>query len=292
MPKNRCAIVVFLSRGFKMTVFIEYVLIDNLIIDCLILKATFSTTGLTVKKGRLFLSSIVGAIISLLFPLLVFHKTIITILKVCVGLLLTLIAGNYKSLKSYFINTIIFFFYTFSFGGIIYGVFSILEISTNTEGFVALVFLPVYLIYLFVKGVVKYIYRKRHERALLFDVQIQLNGITLCAKGFLDTGNGVYDGDSPVVFCHKTLAQSFLDSGKIPPLKKIALKTIDGITQKLAFKVDKFTVYDGDKNNIYNNVTICVSGEGFDDGYDLILHPALLEEGYDDKSFAKTQKIS
>ena len=53
-----------------MIVYIEYVLIDNFIIDYLMLKATFNLTGMPVKKRRLFLCAFLGAAIALMYPLM------------------------------------------------------------------------------------------------------------------------------------------------------------------------------------------------------------------------------
>ena len=95
-----------------MTVYIEYVLIDNLVIDFLLLKATFALTSIDYKRGRLFLCAFLGAIIALIYPL-IHIKIVSTLIKVLSGFLLTALAVKYKNKKSYFINTAIFFTFTF-----------------------------------------------------------------------------------------------------------------------------------------------------------------------------------
>ena len=44
--------------------------------------------------------------------------------------------------------------------------------------------------------------------------------------------------------------------------------------------------------NIYNNVTLCVSNMAVGTGYELILHPALFKEDYENQSFIKIKKVS
>ena len=275
-----------------MTVYIEYLLLDNLIIDYLLLKATFSTTGISVKKGRLFLSALIGTFFAFVLPLLNLNKVILTIIKIAVGLLMTLTCTTYATKKAYYISTVIFFLYTFLVGGIITGVYNLLAIPTGTEVCVATVILPAYLSIKGVVSVVKFLYRRKGVYSLTYKTQIVVNGKGVVGQGFLDTGNTVFDGDNPVIFCHKSLAQKFFDMGVILPLKKITLTTIDGITQKTAFTAQKIEIYVGDKNNIYNNVTVCVTSDGYDGLYQIILNPCMLEVGYVKQPNIKDKKVS
>lgn len=275
-----------------MTAYIEYLLIDNLIIDYLLLKATFSTTGLSVKKGRLFLSAVIGTAFAFLLPLLNFNKIIVALIKVAVGFLLPLVAGDYKTKKSYYINVLLFFVYTFLTGGIILGVLNLFNLPTATEVCVATVVLPVYLSIKGVVKVVKFLYRRKDVASLSYNTEIYVNGKSVKGVGFLDTGNGVYDGECPVIFCHKDLAQKFFDKGVVPVFKKITLSTIDGITQKTAFTAQKLVIYTGDKNNIYNNVTVCITSDGYDGLYEIILHSSFWEGNYAKQPIVKDKKVS
>ena len=74
-----------------MKVYIEYVLIDNFVIDYLLLKATFAVTGYPYSKGRLFLCAFLGSLFALLYPLIPVGEPFITISKILFGLFLTFI---------------------------------------------------------------------------------------------------------------------------------------------------------------------------------------------------------
>ena len=126
-----------------MTVYVEYVLIDNLVIDYLLLKATFALTGINYARGRLFVCAFFGAIVALVYPLIT-NKALSLIIKVLTGFLITLLAVKYRSKKEYCVNTALFFCLTFLSGGAFIGVCSILGIDYSSEFSIAVMILPVY----------------------------------------------------------------------------------------------------------------------------------------------------
>ena len=275
-----------------MTVYIEYVLIDNLVIDFLLLKATFALTNIDVKRGRLFLCALLGAIVALIYPLIQI-KIISTAVKILCGFLLTLTAAKYKSKKSYFVNTAIFFLLTFLTGGAIIGIFSVFGLEYSAEYSVALMFLPVYFILRAVSSVLKFIYRKKDVISLTYNISVTAYGKTVTGKGFLDTGNGLYDGDRPCIVCGKAFFLNLIGCGFYRAnFKKITVNTVSGQTENIAILLDELKIYISDEPNIFNNVTLLVASAGVGEGYDVILHPALLEDNYDKKHSVTLEKIS
>lgn len=281
----------FLNTGALMIVYIEYVLIDNFVIDYLMLKATFTTTGKRYKKGRLFLCAFLGAIIALVFPLIKVHSVILIAIKVLSGILIILISNDYQKKKDFYVHALLFFGYTFLTGGVIIGVFNILGLNYSSEISIALMVIPVYFVLSACIHVIKFIYRRKDVLRAVYDVEILAYGIVLKGRGFLDTGNGLFDGDNPVIFCEKGFAKRFFDGhlGQIK-LKKITVNTVNGSAQKIAFQIDEIKIYIDGKPNIHNNVTVCVV-EQTGEGYDVILHPALFRRKIDE-THRKIKKIS
>ena len=140
-----------------MIVYIEYVLIDNFVIDYLMLKATFTTTGKRYKKGRLFLCAFLGAIIALVFPLIKVHSVILIAIKVLSGILIILISNDYQKKKDFYVHALLFFWYTFLTGGVIIGVFNILGLNYSSEISIALMVIPVYFVLSACIHVIKFI---------------------------------------------------------------------------------------------------------------------------------------
>ena len=276
-----------------MQVYIEYVLIDNFLIDYLLLKATFAITGKTVGRKRLFLCALLGAICALILPLVEGVAILAVLYKLFSGLLIVVLAEKTFSFRSFYINALVFFLLTFLAGGGIIGVFSILGIDYSSEVSIALMFLPVWIFLKGVLSVVKYFSKRKSLAGFYYDVELSFLENKIIVKGFLDSGNTVYDGSSPVIFINKKLAKSLIKNDMLKAgIKKIIIQTVSGETQKLAFKLTKIKIYNEGGQNIFNNVTACVIESASFDGYEVILHPALMEELKDDKSTINTQKIS
>jgi len=274
-----------------MTVYIEYVIINNVIIDYLMLKATFLLTGNPLLKRRLFLCAFLGGIIALVYPVLEINQTILTLVKIASGLLIVLLASEYKSAKSFYINAVIFFFYTFITGGVIIGVFNIFAIDYQTEFIVASIVIPVYLVLKALAQVKDYFFRRKNVESLIYKVQLCLKNQTLVAKGFLDTGNSLLDNGEPVILCDKHFAKKLIaeNIAKIK-FKKIEISTATGKRQNLAFKLDRLLLYTLDKEHIFNNVTVCISHLNFRD-YSVILHPDLIKENERDEDVGSIKKV-
>ena len=124
-----------------MIIYVEDVLINNFIIDYLMLKATFVLTGTPLSKGRLFLCAFLGAIIALIFPLIVSEKVLSSIIRILSGCLILLIAYKWKWIRSYFINLTVFFTYTFLLIGVILGIASIFNVNIENNLFISLIIL-------------------------------------------------------------------------------------------------------------------------------------------------------
>ncbi len=274
-----------------MTVYIEYVLIDNFIIDYLMLKASFALTATSVSRRRLLFCAFLGALFALLYPLITVHNVFLTIIKVCFGLLMVLIAGKFRTKKAFYVTAITFFCYTFLTGGAVIGVFSLLNIPYSTEYSIALMIIPVYFIFTGLTKVVKFLYQRKELSGLIVDIEITAFGKTIKGKGFFDTGNGLYDGENPVIVCGKSFAKDFIGLNEIK-LKRIEVNTVNGKSQNLAFNIEKIKIYNSDEPNIFNNVTLCVTKQSVGSDFDVILHPALIKGRAYEQTSNQTKKIS
>lgn len=273
-----------------MTVYIEYVLIDNFVIDLVLLKAVFAITFKKSNRGRLLFCAFLGAITALLYPAVKVSATLSVILKICSGLIITLLVQKYKSLKEYLIFSAVFFVLTFALGGTVMGAFYLLGVDYGSELCIATVFIPAYFI---VKGFIlltKRFYKKRDICSYLFKCEITLNNVVVEYVGFLDTGNGLYFGEAPVCVIGKKAFLRLIKNG-FPRLEYVDYKTVMGKSKMPVFTVDELKIYFNEKANIYYNARLGVSG-GQTDEYDLILHPALMGENYVKRFGGEIKKIS
>ena len=183
-----------------MAVYIEYVLLDNIIIDYLLLKYTFKLVRGKSGFWRLFFCAVLGAAFAAILPLVALPGWAAIPIKIAFSAALVWAAGNYATKKSYIFSFIVFNLYTFLLGGSVTGIFNIFGLPLDREYSVGLVIAAAYgLIRLTHKGV-EAVYRRRNIYAYVSECEITLNGQTIKAKGFLDTGNRLYDRetDTPV----------------------------------------------------------------------------------------------
>ena len=260
-----------------MTVYVEYVLIDNFVIDLLLFKTAFKITGKVVPRIRLVSCSLLGAVFALFYPLITENVLIITAAKILFGLFLTFCAAKFSCVKDYAAFTAVFLGLTFFAGGIVIGVFSIFGFDYSAEYSIGLMILPVYIALSVVKRLVTYFYRRKDVSGLIADVEIMCGDKTVKIKGFFDTGNGLYADFSPVIVVSKSAVAPLINPAFMKNAKRLSLSTAVGEDQKISFKPDAVVIYSGGKKNIFNNVRVCVVNKTFI-GYDAILHPALMEK--------------
>lgn len=260
-----------------MTVYVEYVFIDNFVIDLFLFKTAFAVTGKSVSRLRLIVCSLLGAAFALLYPLITANGVIITAAKIVFGLFLTFCSAKFSSAKDYATFTAVFIGLTFFVGGIIVGAFSVLGLDASSEYSVALMVLPVWLALSAVKRLIRYFYRAKDISGLKTSVEIVCGDNVVKLKGFFDTGNALYDGLSPVIIVSKRKIAPVLSVTAIKNAKYFNIKTAVGEDKKICFKPDSVAIYSGGGKHIFYNVRVCVVNTEFS-GYDVILHPALMEE--------------
>ncbi|MBE7086773.1 MAG: hypothetical protein E7369_00550 [Clostridiales bacterium] len=267
-----------------MTVYIEYVLIDNFVLDYLFLKATFHLTNIPSSKGRLLFCAFLGSVFALIYPLIRLGSVGTAVIKILFGLLLTLISGKFKTKKEYYVCTLIFFCLTTLTGGGIIAVYNLIGLNYSSELSIGLMILPAYAILKIVLAVIKYIYSRKAVVQNVYKCELSLGGRVVVTDGFMDTGNMLYDGDTPVIVCDKRVAKELFSGDTLPKIKRITFSTVSGKSTMMAITINSIKIYFDGHENIYNKVTLGVAKNSVGTGYGVILHPAL------EKDYAKLNR--
>lgn len=257
-------------------VYIEYVLIDNIVIDYLLLKYTFLLTRSKSGFWRLLFCAAAGAAFAAVLPLVPLPPIITAVIKIIFSLCLVGAGGKFPNLRSFLIAFAAFNLYTFLLGGGVIGIFNLFSLPYDKEYSVGLIVGSAYLLIKLLHKAVMLLYRRKNVYSYISDCEITLGGVTVKAAGFFDTGNRLYDNatNTPVVICSKNVAFKLTDNFKNKiDAKYINIATATGEDKILVFKIDKIKIYNGDKANIFNNVMLGVTRTAFkESGYDLILH--------------------
>ena len=141
-----------------MQVYIEYVIIDNLIIDYLLISLSLRVANVKTNKLRLILSSLLGTIVAVIIPLLNIDNLYMFLIKIFLAVLMCYVAGSYISVKKYLITLASFFAFTFLSGGVIIAIFYFADVdyyrgynfnydSIFPIGFTILIIYILYLLY-------------------------------------------------------------------------------------------------------------------------------------------------
>jgi stage II sporulation protein GA (sporulation sigma-E factor processing peptidase) len=268
-----------------MKIALEYVLIENFLINLIVLK----TVELAFKEnGRLFwLSALLGAIFSLGIFFVQLSPLGQVLLQLSFAVFYLCISFKFSTLKKFFSLYFCYFLVAFLYGGACYFVESLFGISS-----LLVVLIVVSVVFVAVMILLKIRRRKRNVENFCFDIKIDVCGRTYSFKAFLDSGNFLFDPltEKPVCLINFKAFSTLFDWVKpedvilkTERLKKIKfahfikLNTLASSDKILVFQVDSITV--GDKT--FDKPTLGLSTKNFSQafGSDVILHNEFAFEG-------------
>ena len=198
-----------------MTIYIDVVLIENLIMNYIILFATAVVLKLKVKHFRLIIGSFVGAvytIISYISELKIYSNFF---LKLILSLVIIYIAFNPKTIKQLLKNTLIFYLTSFVFGGAAFALIYVVKpqeilknnglvLNSNSLKVIGISAIIAFVIIIIGFKIVK---NKISARDIYCNVEIELNNKIIETKAMIDTGNFLKEPitNTPVIVVEHTL---------------------------------------------------------------------------------------
>ena len=100
-----------------MVVYVEYVIIDNMAIDYLLISLARKTLKLKPNFLLALISAVVGTVAAFVIPTLSINKGALFSAKVVVGMVISAISGKFRNIREYVFCYCLFILYTFLFGG-------------------------------------------------------------------------------------------------------------------------------------------------------------------------------
>lgn len=274
-----------------MDIYIEYVLLDNLLIDWLILFLTSSLLKIKFKKLNMLLSIVIGTAFAVAMPLINLNSYLLFFLKLLVGIAMVLVLKKF-TFKKFIITFITFISITFMMGGMCFGIMYLLNLDFTINGILIYGFeVPMSLFLICVFGylylTVKIISVVRHERQLgkyTYNITLTCNDKEYSLVGFLDTGNMVYDNGKPVIILsYKSFKKIFKNItfdrlltrkvvSELDHAHYIDLSSANSSNKMLVFNAQKLEISEDKKSSIYENIEVGLSYKKFNN-FDCILHP-------------------
>lgn len=286
-----------------MTIYFEYAIIDNLVINSLLLWFVFRTIKQKAPKWRVFASAVVGTIFALVLPLVtlggVGGTIAIVSIKIFVGCLMVFIVQS-KSFARYLLFLLLFVTYTFALGGAIYGIaFAVTGVEGSLLYFTQATSIPMGLligtavVFLWVLSkLIKFLNVRHSINNYLRDVVITYKDNKFKITSYLDTGNRLIDpkSNAPVViitlslflkmFPDVSVDRIFLNklcSENIEDGHYINFSTVENNARMFVFAPSKLEIMDRKTTKTIEEVRLGVSMKGFRDAvkYEALLNAQL-----------------
>ena len=100
-----------------MTVYLDVVFLENIIINYIILYVTGIISKAKIKQKRILFGAIIGAIYSVIYYLFKLKIYSSVIIKIVLSIIIIYVSFNSKNFKDLAKKTILFYFVSFVFGG-------------------------------------------------------------------------------------------------------------------------------------------------------------------------------
>lgn len=272
-----------------MEVYVEYAVIDNLVMDFLLIRFTLKIIKNRSKLIMQILSSSVGTFFAVVSPIYIKNGVLFFLLKILVGFLMPLIFAKYTSVKKYLISVFTFLSLTFLFGGVIIAVFTLADISydnyfiSNYDSVIP-IGVTALISYLFARILffgVKEFFKVKETSSFFRKCVICVGKVKIKTLGYIDSGNFLHDDKSgiPIIVSSKSFIKKIRESGaKLTYFKDLKTDTVNGDGNMKLFLVDKILIYNGYKVSIFENILL---GEGHAENFmsgefELLLNPSFL----------------
>ena len=282
-----------------MEVYIEYAIIDNLVMNAILLHLSFYINQLKYKKWQLILSNILGTICSILIPLFIIPNALLLAIKIALAMSMIFVATGKIKIKKYILILLTFLTLTFLFGGLCFGVIEILGLKVDGGGvllfndfsFPMSILIVVIACYVWVIRLLVHTIKNRLNISSSFvDVDVRKDNVCVHLLGYIDTGNFACDknGNSLIFISPRMFHRLFpkIDITKFV-LQKIGQDDIAGsyytkindVTKNnitLVVPIDNIEVNVGNKNKSTKNVFVAVSQNNFGGEFDILLSPRFI----------------
>ena len=262
-----------------MIVYIEDCLIENFLVTYLLLL----TLGKVFKEKKANLKlvgvSLLGGLLSILYPLVQISGILLVLLKLAIGLILVCLYNPKGNLLAKYLT---FIFLTGLYGGLNILIYNLIYVTTdiadNFPTYILIILL--FLIYYLSISLIKLFEKRNVIVNFVYEVAIFNDEKIIYEMAFLDSGNTLVDpyDNLPVFVINAKLFSKLYKDISFEDLLTKNFKNLKnphyiksgfagGTGKLLAFKIDRLEIKITDKNIQINNPTLCISYIGFEKNF-------------------------
>lgn len=203
-----------------MTIYVDVVLIENLIMNYIILLATGLILKTKLKHLRLIIASLLGAVYSIVAYINFLEIYSNFFLKILLSVIIVYIAFNPQTMKKMWKSILIFYLTSFVFGGAAFALIYIIRpqdilmknglfLGTYSLKTVILAAIVAFIVIITAFTIVK---TKVTKKDMFCNIEIKLNGKILKTKALIDSGNMLKEPitNTPVVVIERSLLYEYL----------------------------------------------------------------------------------
>ena len=198
-----------------MTIYIDVVFLENLVMNSIILVASGIILKKKMKWIRIILASSLGAIYTIIGYISVLEIYSNLVLKVILSILIIYIAFNPQTVKQLWKDVLIFYLTSFVFGGVAFALIYVVKpqdilmknglfLGTYPLKTVLLAAIVAFIIIIAAFAIVK---TKFSKKDMFCDVEVELNNKIIKTRAMIDTGNLLKEPitNTPVIVLEHTL---------------------------------------------------------------------------------------
>ena len=229
-----------------MTIYIDVVLIENIMMNYIILYTTGIIAKVIPRHMRLAISSFVGAVYAIIayMSILEIYSTII--LKIILSIIIVYIAFNAQNIKILLKQLLLFYLTSFVFGGAAFFLIYFIRpqniimkngVFVGTYPFKILI-LGAIISFIIIYLSIKIIRKKLSKKSLFCKIKIIINNEVINTLALIDTGNLLKDpiSNTPVVVVEHTLLYDILPKQILNNLENILGGDLEKIPEEIKDK--------------------------------------------------------
>ena len=229
-----------------MIIYIDVVLIENLIMNYIILFATAIILKLKIKHIRLILASLIGAVYSILSYMSLLEMYSSIILKIILSIIIVYVAFYPPKVNQLWKDLLIFYLTSFVFGGAAFSLIYIIkpqEILMKNGLFLGIyplktIILGAILAFIIIITAFKIVKSKISKKDMICEIEIKLNKQEIKTKAMIDTGNLLKDPltNTPVIVIEHTLLYDCMPKEILNNLEQILGGELEKIPEEIRNK--------------------------------------------------------
>ena len=226
-----------------MTIYIDVVLIENVIMNSIILLATGLILKEKIKIIRLVIASLLGAIYSVISYMSILEIYSSMILKIVLSIVIIYIAFNPQTIKKMWKDILIFYLTSFVFGGAAFALIYIVkpqDILMKNGLFLGTyplktVILGAIIAFLVIMAAFTMVKSKFNKKDMFYEIEIGIKGKKIETTAMLDTGNLLKEPitNTPVIVVEHTLLYDCIPKEILNHVDELLGGEFDNISEKI-----------------------------------------------------------